>query len=132
MELAKNKKLEKVIFKGKLSHSSVIDEMRKADCFIMISENEVFGLVYLEAMSQGCITIASKGEGIDGIIQDKKNGFLCKAGNVDDLIKVLQYIRNMSRTDLDSMRKKAFLTARQYNESSVAEKYLENVINNAT
>ena len=132
MELAENKKLEKVIFKGKLPHSSVIDEMRKADCFIMISENEVFGLVYLEAMSQGCITIASKGEGIDGIIQDKKNGFLCKAGDVDDLIKVLQYIRNMSRTDLDSMRKKAFLTARQYNESSVAEKYLENVINNAT
>ena len=79
MELAKNKKLEKVIFKGKLPHSSVIDEMRKADCFIMISENEVFGLVYLEAMSQGCITIASKGEGIDGIIQDKKNGFFMQS-----------------------------------------------------
>ena len=58
--------------------------------------------------------------------------FLCKAGDVDDLIKVLQYIRNMNRTDLDSMRKEAFLTARQYNESSVAEKYLENVLINAT
>ena len=42
----------------------------------MISQGEAFGLVYLEAMARGCITIASRGEGFDGIIKDGINGFL--------------------------------------------------------
>ena len=41
----------------------------------MISKNEAFGLVYLEAMLAGCI-VASR-NGIDGIIIDGYNGFLC-------------------------------------------------------
>ena len=36
----------------------------------MISELETFGLVYIEAMAAGCITIASRNEGFDGIIKD--------------------------------------------------------------
>ena len=36
----------------------------------MISSSETFGLVYLEAMAAGCITIASRDEGFDGIIKD--------------------------------------------------------------
>lgn len=128
IELTKKKNFKNVEFKGKLAHSLVIDEMNKADCFIMVSEAEVFGLVYLEAMSQGCITVASTGEGIDGVIEDKKNGFLCRAGNIEDLIKVLQYIRNMTKEELKAMRESAFFTAKQYSESIVAEKYLKDVI----
>lgn len=52
--------------------------MLASDCFIMISKNEAFGLVYLEAMSAGCITIASRGEGFDGVIIHGVNGFYVK------------------------------------------------------
>lgn len=40
----------------------------------MISRNETFGVVYLEAMAAGCITIASRNVGYDGIIVDRVNG----------------------------------------------------------
>ena len=51
----------------------------------MISSNEVFKLVYLEAMAQGCIVIASKGGGFDGINVDGQNGFLCEPGDSEQL-----------------------------------------------
>lgn len=79
-ELRKLKKLVnyKIKFLGRLEHKRVLEEMEKADIFILPSLNETFGLVYLEAMASGCITVCTKNDGIDGILLDKKNGFLCE------------------------------------------------------
>lgn len=67
---------EKVVFRGAVSHDEVIEEMGSAMYFVMPSSPEGFGVVYLEAMSQGCVTVGTKGEGIDGVIIDGENGFL--------------------------------------------------------
>lgn len=40
---------------------------RQSRVFVMPSLTETFGLVYVEALSQGCAVICSKGEGIDGM-----------------------------------------------------------------
>ena len=64
--------------------------LKQHDVFIMISKNETFGLVYLEAMAVGCITIASRQEGFDGIIKHGYNGFLCEAGNQEELEKLIK------------------------------------------
>lgn len=58
----------------------------------MISTNEIFGLVYLEAMAASCLTIASKNGGVDGIIKCEKNGFLCEEGNDKELHSILNRI----------------------------------------
>lgn len=41
-------------------------EYEEANIFVMPSKTETFGIVYLEALSQGCKVIYTKGEGIDG------------------------------------------------------------------
>src|SRR5699024_2075087 len=75
--LVREKNLEdKVEFLGYMSREKVFKQMEEADVFVMVSSNETFGLVYLEAMAKGCITIGSKGEGIDGVIKDSENGYL--------------------------------------------------------
>lgn len=66
----------------------------------MISRSETFGLVYLEAMARGCITIASWREEFDGIIEDGMNGFLCEAGDSEDFARVIKKIRQMSVAEL--------------------------------
>ena len=48
------------IFTGQLPHSKVLEKMRESDIFILPSENETFGMVYLEAMASGCITVCRK------------------------------------------------------------------------
>lgn len=117
-----------VKFLGKISHAKVLEEMSNSDIFIMLSENEVFGLVYLEAMSQGCLTIASKREGMEGIIIDGKNGFLCEAGNTSELIVKLQEIEQMSDDRIKTIQHEAFVTAKSYSETEVAKKYLKAVV----
>lgn len=65
----------KVTFAGKIPREDIIKYYDRSDCFILISKWEVFGLVYLEAMSRGCITIAGRYEGMEGIIEHGVNGF---------------------------------------------------------
>ena len=120
-----------VRFMGKLPHQDVLRLMRQMDCFIMVSEAEVFGLVYLEAMSQGCITIAAKEEGMDGIIKDGHNGFLCRAGDVAELKSTLDRIENMSGREIGMMRENGFNTAIEYSETEVAKQYLLNLLEGA-
>lgn len=47
---------------------------READAFIMVSKSETFGLVYLEALSQGLPVIYTKGEAIDQLFENQKVG----------------------------------------------------------
>jgi glycosyltransferase involved in cell wall biosynthesis len=45
------------------------------DAFILPSYSETFGIVYLEAMAAGIVTVGVRGQGIDGVIKHGDNGF---------------------------------------------------------
>ena len=51
--LSKNNHLSNATFWGQQTRSEVQVLLKNAECFIMISEMETFGLVYLEAMAKG-------------------------------------------------------------------------------
>jgi len=114
----------KVNLRGNLSRNEVFELLDDAECFIMISRGETFGLVYLEAMARGLITVASRGEGMEGIIIDGFNGFLCEAGNEDELLKVLKRINSLSIKERNIISSNAIDTAFKYSDKNVAEHYL--------
>ena len=95
----------------------------------MISSTEIFGLVYLEAMALGLIPIGSRNEGIDGVIRDGENGFLCKAGDVDELTSILERIKKMPSEEISKISIYAKKTAFDYSDESVAKRYLNALIN---
>lgn len=111
-------------FTGRIPREEIVEYLKQADVFIMISKSEVFGLVYLEAMALGVIPIGSKKEGIDGIIRNGENGFLCESGNVDELTDVLNRIKSMSIEQIEGISRCAKETAIEYSDKGVAEKYL--------
>lgn len=116
---------------GKLSRDEVQKKMIHADVFAMISKPEAFGLVYVEAMSKGCITIGTIGQGIDGVIKDGENGFLCEARNVETLKNLFMEINQMSYQDKMRVATKAIETASSLTDSKVALDYLKKItINN--
>ena len=49
-----------VYFTGRIPREEIIQHLKKADVFVMISRGEIFGLVYLEAMALGLIPVGSK------------------------------------------------------------------------
>lgn len=109
---------------GRLPRNEIVEYLIRSDVFVMVSKNEVFGLVYLEAMALGCITIASRGEGMDGIIIDGVNGFLCNAGDSQMLAELISRIRLMDSDQLKRISLSAQKTAARYSDLNSASSYL--------
>jgi glycosyltransferase involved in cell wall biosynthesis len=115
---------EKVSLLGYMERDKVVKQLECHQFFVMISRSEAFGLVYLEAMAVGCIPIASRKEGFDGIIEDGKNGFLCEAGNVKELSCIISKIQEMTNEELNKLSRNATETARYLTDKKAAQKYL--------
>lgn len=116
----------KVQLVGRLGRDYVQNIMRCSDVFVLIGM-EVFGLVYIEAMMQGCIVVGTRGGGIDGIIIDGENGFLCNEGDSHQLSEILLNISKMSLNEKKRISNNAIFTASKYSDSLVAIKYLKNI-----
>lgn len=112
---------------GFIPRDEVVRQVQASDVFIMISKSEAFGLVYLEAMAQGLITIASRCEGFDGIIEHGKNGFLCEAGNKDELARLIEEIREMAPESLQEISRNAIETAKWLTDKNAAKMYIDAV-----
>ena len=117
-----------VVFHGKLKRDDAQEVVRNADCFVMVSSREAFGLAYVEAMAKGCIVIGTIGQGIDGIVTHGENGFLCKARDVDELAEVINQIVNLSRVELQNISSKAVTTAANLTDRKVAEQYINSIL----
>lgn len=118
-----------VVFHGQMKRDDAQNIVRNADCFVMVSSREAFGLVYVEAMAKGCIVIGTKGQGIDGIVKNGENGFLCKARDVDGLAEVIQRIVNLPQSELQQISSNAVATAADLTDRKVAEHYIKSIIN---
>lgn len=114
------------VFKGWQPHEKVLEQMRKCDIFILPSMGETFGMVYLEAMASGCVTICTKGDGIDGIIKNNENGFTVNPDK-SEIKNLLQHIKNMDDDSLKLLLQNSFQTVNQYTRKACAENYLQQI-----
>lgn len=119
---------EHVEFHGRMERDDAQNIVRNADCFVMVSSREAFGLVYVEAMAKGCIVIGTKGQGIDGIVKNGENGYLCNARDVDGLAVVITQITNLSKSELKAISDKAVATAAELTDRKVAERYINSIL----
>lgn len=116
-----------VKFTGRLSREKVLEKMRENDVFILPSVNETFGMVYLEAMSQGCITVCTKDDGISGIIKDGENGFLTLPISTE-IRKILLNIKDMDDDSLKTLRYNSFNTIQRYTSNTCCSEYLQQLL----
>ena len=78
-------------------------------------------------MARRNIVIASRNEGMDGIIVNEHNGFLCQAGDDMELAQIMKRVINMSPGERDSIVEESFETATRLSSGEVAENYLLNL-----
>lgn len=112
---------------GKIDRNAILDKYDKSDCMVMISRGEAYGLVYLEAMARGCITIASRDEGMDGVIVHGENGFLCKAGDSNELAFLIKNISEMPDSEKQRISENAIKTASELTDYKAAKRYLDDL-----
>lgn len=95
----------------------------KSDIFVMPSIPETFGLVYVEALSQGLPIIYAKGQGFDGYYSNIGIGFGVNARDYNDIANKIEQIidnydqisSNISKLDLE----------KDFDWGNIAERYLE-------
>lgn len=117
---------EKIIFEGNLPNKEVLIKLRLSDLFILLSTGETFGMAYLEAASRANIIVATKHDGIDGIVKDGQNGFTCEP-DAEKLADLIDKIYDLPREEVRTI----LLTQRKYlldnNSTEVSKKYLEKI-----
>jgi glycosyltransferase involved in cell wall biosynthesis len=92
--ISQNNMQAKIRLLGRIDHDVVMNLYKYYDAFILPSWSETFGIVYLEAMLNRIPVLGVIGEGIDGIIIDKVNGFLVKPASVKSLINKIRTLMN--------------------------------------
>lgn len=118
-ELKNLKKLSsKPVFLGYLPHTKVLEEMKKADIFALPSINETFGMVYLEAMASGCITVCRKDDGVSGIIKNGENGYFWQDGIIEKII---------NSENQNKILENSYQTLKNYTSLGACKNYLLNI-----
>ncbi len=101
--------------------SGVREILRNHDIFVMPSRRETFGLVYVEAMSQGLPVIYTKGQGFDGHFSEGEVGYRVVYNNAKEIAHRILDIKK----DYEGISQRAFKGARQFNWDDLSEKYVK-------
>jgi glycosyltransferase involved in cell wall biosynthesis len=109
-----------VSFLGRLSREEMLKEMQEANCMVLPSRYEAFGVVLIEAMATGLPLIATRSGGPDSIVT-KENGLLIERENADELAGAMQEM--MANINAYSAQKIRAQCLKRYGDSSVMEQY---------
>lgn len=93
--------------------------MRNSHIFTLPSLRETFGLVYIEALTQGLPILYTSGEGVDGYF-DVHYGRGCRPRSVKDIVRALRKIMN----DYASVSIDEGYLRSQFSWQEIAQKYI--------
>jgi len=97
-------------------------KLKSSDCFVLASQNETFGVVYIEALACGIPVIATKCGGPEEFVSEE-NGFLVPVDDIDSLVKAMRDIyENSKNYDREKISK---VTAGLFSPNEIANRLLE-------
>ena len=101
--------------------------MEQSQIFLFTSDrNEGWGAVLNESMNSGCAVVASHAIGsVPFLLQDGKNGFIYKDGDINDLFNKVKYLLD-NEAERINMQKSAYETIiNEWNAENAAKKLIE-------
>lgn len=117
--LAKALQNDFVTYYGRKTKEEIGEIMKQYEIFVMPSFHETFGLVYVEAISQGLPVIYTKNQGFDGWFSEGIVGYAVKADDWNDISNKIEKIVNNYNKISDNCREKS----KKFNWSLLANEY---------
>ena len=111
---------KKVSFYGRATRKEVRMLMQQANCFVLSSKIETFGVVLIEAMACGIPVVSTKCGGPNKLVEED-TGILCSL----TVSSMSESMLDVMRKDMDGqlIRKKA---VERYSKNSVSDKIIDN------
>ncbi len=113
---------DRILFRGYVSDAEKFRCLNAADCYIMTSLHEGFGIVFMEAMSCGLPVISTNHGGQTDFLTDGKTGRLINVGDSEGCADAIRQLY----TDKQLYRKCSMFnkkTVKQFDASLVADRY---------
>ena len=83
---------------GRLPQDRVAEEYRSADCFVLPSRNDSFGMVVAEALASGLPVLVSEKVGAKSVVRQDMNGWVVPANDAAALAERMTWcVRNRDR-----------------------------------
>lgn len=114
-------KSDSIKYLGRINRDELKNLYGCSDILIVPSRHETFGMVFIEALSQGCKVIFKEGEAITGLIDDTSIAHGLKKISVTEIV---QSIIRLSKNEKSS-RAKCINAAKEFSLSKLSKKYIE-------
>lgn len=105
-----------------MSKEELIKLYKRNDIFIMPSKRETFGLVYIEAITQGLPVIYTKNEGIYGYFEEGQVGYGVDCNDVNDIADKVEQIYNRQVWNMEEFEEKI---KTEFNWDNIVEEYIK-------
>ena len=122
--------LKNIVLIPPMVREKIADERRKSDIFLLLSEEEGFGMVAVEAMLSGVPVIVTHSGGFVNIVDDGKTGVLMDGDNTEGIADMIKKILNDSNYRY-GMVERARIDAMMYSRKNISERFklfFENVL----
>ena len=110
-----------VTYLGKCDKEQIVGHLRDSDIFVMPSHIETFGLVYLEAMTQGLPVIYTRDQGFDGQFPEGSIGYAVNDRSPEEIADSVERII----ADYPTLSKNATNSARECSWGQSAQRLAE-------
>ncbi|WP_407269715.1 glycosyltransferase family 4 protein [Radiobacillus sp. PE A8.2] len=110
-------------FLGNLKHNEVIEHLKASDIFVLPSESESFGRVYIEALASSNAVIAVEDTGVYGLFEHDKEILYMKKNSTESLQELLTILLN-DQNKIRSLKINGYKSIiKDFTWESIAEKY---------
>ena len=117
---------DRVFMRGQLDQKQMKDFWKDKDVFLNFSDYEGCSLAMLEAMAYGCVPIVTAVSGVDEVVQDKINGFVCPVGDVEEIAKWIEYAARINLSEMKKSARKAI--EKKCNYDNYVKYWINNVL----